>query len=47
MDLKKSITLPKTVEGKTAITEFVTSNSDVQFHWSELSVDIEDEQYSS
>ena len=31
-----SITLPDTVAGKPAIIEFVTSDSDVQFHWSIL-----------
>ena len=44
--LKRSITLPESVEGKSAIVEFVTGDSDVQFHWLILSVDIEDEQDS-
>ena len=43
--LKRSVTLPESSEGKSAIVEFVTSDSDVQFHWSIVSIDIEEEKH--
>ena len=35
------------MKGSQAIVEFVTSDSDVQFHWSIVSIDIEEEKHSS
>lgn len=44
---KKDVISHDSKEGKSAIIEFVIHNVDVQFYWSMISVDIEDEEHNS
>ena len=45
--LRKQRTTEDSKEGKLAITDFVIHNDDVQFYWSLISIDIENEEANS
>ena len=45
--LKKQKMTEDSREGKSAIIDFVLKNDDIQFYWSMLSIDIEEEEHNS